>query len=97
MLTIAARCPPCPDLDNEFKPTGQLDLNLVTRTEATAAFATLAMLFSLGSIICVVFGLGRTGYGSAISRAAIVMLISGALARGAAAAAWEEMARMEYY
>jgi len=63
-------------LDNEFKPTGQLDLNLVTRTEATAAFATLAMLFSLGSIICVVFGLGRTGYGSAISRAAIVMLIS---------------------
>ncbi|EGD82995.1 hypothetical protein PTSG_03631 [Salpingoeca rosetta] len=58
-------------VDNRFPPTGQNDLNLVTTTEACAAFIGLAITASFFAMVQIVFGLGRTGYDRTVFRAAV--------------------------
>ncbi|EDQ84119.1 uncharacterized protein MONBRDRAFT_34814 [Monosiga brevicollis MX1] len=71
------RCQPY--LDNQFEPTGQTDLNMVTRTEATAAFLVLAILATFAAIVLIIFGLGRKGYHVTMNHAAMLTLGAGVL------------------
>lgn len=65
------------DVDNRFPPTGQDDLNLVTRTEACAAFLGIAIILTFFSLLHIIFGLGRTGYDRTVANAARCVFISG--------------------
>ena len=65
------------DVDNRFAPTGQNDLNLVTVTEACAAFLGIALCLSFIALVMIVFGLGRTGYDRAVWRAAVCIYAAG--------------------
>eukprot|EP00051_Salpingoeca_urceolata_P009670 m.117580 g.117580 ORF g.117580 m.117580 type:complete len:200 (+) comp16402_c4_seq1:1769-2368(+) len=57
-------------VDNQFE--GQpSDLNLVTRTEACAAFVVLAIFLTLCSAVMVVFGMGREGFGGTVTNASL--------------------------
>eukprot|EP00730_Choanoeca_flexa_P016196 TRINITY_DN7603_c0_g1_i1.p1 TRINITY_DN7603_c0_g1~~TRINITY_DN7603_c0_g1_i1.p1 ORF type:complete len:207 (+),score=44.49 TRINITY_DN7603_c0_g1_i1:165-785(+) len=58
-------------VDNEFRPTGQTDLNLVTRTEATAAFVSIGLILSFFTIVLVIFSLGRKGFNNTVSQASL--------------------------
>eukprot|EP00043_Microstomoeca_roanoka_P030279 m.25657 g.25657 ORF g.25657 m.25657 type:complete len:199 (-) comp9896_c0_seq1:167-763(-) len=65
-------------LDNRFPPTGQNDLNLVTKTEACAAFLGISIAFAFFSTVQIVFGLGRTGYDRTVFRAAVCAYVAAA-------------------
>eukprot|EP00055_Hartaetosiga_balthica_P003747 m.8876 g.8876 ORF g.8876 m.8876 type:complete len:199 (-) comp3289_c0_seq1:276-872(-) len=62
--------------DNRFPPTGQTSLNLVTRTEAAAAFLGLAIVIIFFSIVFTIFGLGRPGFDKVMWRASNFCAIS---------------------
>eukprot|EP00045_Choanoeca_perplexa_P008049 m.73588 g.73588 ORF g.73588 m.73588 type:complete len:204 (+) comp14336_c0_seq1:213-824(+) len=64
-------------VDNEFRVTGQNDLNLVTRTEATAAFVSIGLALSFLTIVLVIFSLGREGYNNTVSQAAVCAFTAG--------------------
>eukprot|EP00049_Salpingoeca_infusionum_P018845 m.359049 g.359049 ORF g.359049 m.359049 type:complete len:230 (+) comp18384_c0_seq1:178-867(+) len=58
-------------VDNSFPPAANNDLNLVSRTEASAAFLGIAILLCFCSIVQIIFGLGRTGYHRTIWRSSV--------------------------
>eukprot|EP00050_Salpingoeca_kvevrii_P007498 m.296672 g.296672 ORF g.296672 m.296672 type:complete len:199 (-) comp13443_c0_seq1:2298-2894(-) len=62
-------------VDNEFLSKAS-DLNLVTRTEATAAFVIMAALASVAASVMVIFGVGRAGYGSTIGNASGTVFVA---------------------
>ena len=59
------RCDPY--LDDYFIQL-EVSLNLVTRTEACAAFIILALITTICSLVQLIFSLGRRGFGSIIGR-----------------------------
>eukprot|EP00054_Salpingoeca_dolichothecata_P002432 m.22752 g.22752 ORF g.22752 m.22752 type:complete len:201 (+) comp12999_c0_seq1:52-654(+) len=63
-------------VDDSFlgKPSS---LNLVTRTEATAAFLLLGLIFTVISGVMIVFSLGREGFGETIFKAVFLQGFAG--------------------
>ncbi len=64
------------DFDGEFN--GRLnDDNLVSRTDAAAAFTILALVMTVSSLVQLIFGLGRIGFSAQIQRATWMLAGSG--------------------